>query len=194
MPDAHHLTELLHAWRGGDTAAANELINHVYDELRRIAVRQMQLERREHTLQATALVHELYVRLFASEKIDWEDRAHFFAVAARQLRRILVNHARDRRAGKRGGGRIRLSLADADIAVRPVDHDLLAIDESLHKLEQLDPRSARVVELRYFAGLQEKEAAAVLGMSVATLKRDWEFARAWLLTQMTAEPGRTPQG
>jgi RNA polymerase sigma factor (TIGR02999 family) len=184
MGDAHHFTELLHAWRGGDKAAADQLMNDAYEELRRVAARHMQLERREHTLQATALVHELYVRLFASEKIDWQDRAHFFAVAARQLRRILVNHARDRRAGKRGGGAIRLSLADVDAAVRPVDHDLLAIDESLEKLEQLDARAARVVELRYFAGLREKEAAAVLSISVATLKRDWEFARAWLLTRL----------
>lgn len=187
MNDSHHSTELLHAWRGGDKAAADDLMNNAYEELRKVAAPHMQLERREHTLQATALVHELYVRLFASERIDWQDRAHFFAVAARQLRRILVNHARDRRAGKRGGGAIRLSLADADMAVKPIDHDLLAIDESLHRLEQLDPRSARVVELRYFAGLLEKEAAAVLRISIATLKREWEFARASLLTELTSK-------
>ena len=185
MPDTTHFSELLRSWRNGDKRAADELMDTAYEELRRLAAHFMKQERPDHTLQATALVNELYVRLFASEPVAWQDRAHFFAVAARQLRRILVNHARDRRAGKRGAGAVRLSLTDVKGINKPLDEDLLAVDQALSRLEQLDKRAGQVVELRFFGGLQEKEAAAVLGISVPTLKRDWEFARSWLLTQLS---------
>lgn len=156
----------------------------VYDELRRLAAHYMRQERPDHTLQATALVHELYLRLFQSEPVEWQNRAHFFAVAAQALRRILVNHARDRQAQKRGGKQVRLSLTDVNGLAEPAEHDLLEIEEALARLEQLDPRAARVVELRFFAGLTEAEAAEALGVSVATLKRDWAFGRAWLLRHL----------
>jgi RNA polymerase sigma factor (TIGR02999 family) len=135
-------------------------------------------------LQATALVHEVYLRLCGSEPIDWQNRAHFFAVAAQQLRRILVDYARRRRRGKRGGGVPEFSLDEADGPVVDRDDRLLALDEALTRLESLDERAAKVTELRYFGGLREKEAAEALGISVATLKRDWEFARTWLASQL----------
>ena len=116
--------------------------------------------------------------------MDWQDRAHFFSVASRQIRRLLVNHARDRRAAKRGGGAQRVDVAECPALPKPLQEDLIALDQVLSRLEQLDPRAAKVVELRFFGGLNENEAAAVLGISVATLKRDWEFARAWLLTEL----------
>ena len=184
MPQTPQFSEMLRGWREGDKDAGDQLMAVAYDELHRLAAQDMRRERSDHTLQATGLVNELYVRLFASQPVAWQDRAHFFAVAARQLRRILVNHARDRRAAKRGAGAIRLSLADVNGFSKPIQEDVLAVDQSLSRLEQFDERAARVVELRFFAGLQEKEAAAVLGISVATLKRDWEFARSWLLTQL----------
>ena len=185
--DSQDFTAMLHAWRGGDQAAANQLIEVAYNQMRDLAANYMRHERPDHTLQPTALVHELYGRLFTRATVDWQDRAHFFAVAARQLRRILVNHARDRRAGKRGAGAVRVSLTDINGLTHPLQEDVLAVDEALGRLEQLDARAAHVVELRFFGGLDEKEAAAVLGISVATLKRDWDFARAWLLAQL--EPG-----
>jgi RNA polymerase sigma factor (TIGR02999 family) len=169
MPDTTHFSELLRGWRNGDKRAADELMDTAYEELRRLAAHFMKQERPDHTLQATALVNELYVRLFASEPVAWQDRAHFFAVAARQLRRILVNHARDRRAGKRGAGALRLSLSDVKGINKPLNEDLLAVDQALSRLEQLDKRAGQVGELRFFGGLQEKEAAAVLGISVPTL-------------------------
>ncbi len=156
----------------------------VYGELHQIAARQMRRERGEHTLQATALVHETYLRLFGSEPIDWQNRAHFFAVAAQQLRRVLVDHARRGRSEKRGGGQIKFSLDEMDGPVVDRDERVLEIDQALARLESLDERAAKVVELRYFGGLSEKEAAEALGISVATLKRDWEFARTWLASQL----------
>jgi RNA polymerase sigma factor (TIGR02999 family) len=178
------LTELLLGWREGDRQAADRLMTVLYDELRRLAGHYMRQERSDHTLQATALVHELYLRLFASEKIEWQNRAHFFAVAAQQLRRILVNHARDRQAQKRGGKRVRLSLTEVNGLAEPSDEDLLDLEDALTKLEAIDSRAAQVVELRFFAGLQENEAAEVLNVSVPTVKRDWQFARAWLIRHM----------
>jgi RNA polymerase sigma-70 factor (ECF subfamily) len=184
------ITTLLIGWRAGDRTAGNELISIVYPELRRLAAHYLRQERADHTLQATALVHELYVRLFASEPVSWENRAHFFAVAAQQLRRILIDHARSVRAAKRGGEFARVTLADIP---QPVQEslDLLALDEALTRLEELDPRVARVVELRFFAGLEEKDAATVLDISVATLKRDWTFAKAWLISQLAASGSDT---
>ena len=184
--DSAPLTELLLAWRQGDRQAADRLMTLLYDELRRLAAHYMRQERSDHTLQATALVHELYVRLFASEGIDWRNRAHFFAVAAQQLRRILVNHARDRQAEKRGGKRVRLSLTEANGLAQPAEEDLLDLDEALTRLQEIDPRAAQVVELRFFGGLQENEAAEALCVSVPTVKRDWQFARAWVIRHMQA--------
>ena len=165
---------------------ASQLMDLVYPHLRRLAQRYMQQERVGHTLQATALVHETYLRIFGSKPVQWQNRAHFFAVAARQMRRILVDHARAAHAGKRGGCRVKLSLEDVPGLSQERDEDLLILEEALKRLESLDPRAARVVELRYFGGLTEKEAAEVLKISLATLKRDWEFARAWLFEQLRA--------
>lgn len=185
MPhDTHETTTLLIKWRNGDAAAADELISRVYSELRRLAGHYLRSEQPGNTLQATALVHELYIRLVGSEPVTWQNRAHFFAVAAQQMRRILIDHARARRAEKRGGGALTLSLAEVSGVAGSPTQDVLVIHEALAKLEALDERAAHVVELRFFGGLQEKEAAEVLGVSVATLKRDWEFARVWLMTQL----------
>jgi RNA polymerase sigma factor (TIGR02999 family) len=182
--NTHNITGLLQDWRTGKPGAANRLMEVVYGELHQIAARQMRRERGEHTLQATALVHETYLRLFGSEPIDWQNRAHFFAVAAQQLRRVLVDHARRGQSDKRGGGQIRFSLNEKDGPAVYRDDRLLEIDQALARLESLDERAAKVVELRYFGGLSEKEAAEALGVSVATLKRDWEFARTWLASQL----------
>ena len=177
-------TVLLHQWRSGDEAAAGKLMELAYQQLRLVAAKHMKRERPDHTLQPTALVHELCARLLGGSTVDWQDRAHFFSVASLQIRRLLVNHARDRRAAKRGGGAQRVDVAECPALPKPLQEDLIALDQVLSRLEQLDPRAAKVVELRFFGGLNENEAAAVLGISVATLKRDWEFARAWLLTEL----------
>ena len=184
MPTAKEITGLLAQLRSGHQEAASQLMDLVYPELRRLAQHYMQRERPNHTLQATALVHEAYLRIFGTEAIQWQNRAHFFAVAAQQMRRILVDHARRLGAEKREGGRIKLSLDDVPGLPAKHDEDLVALDEALKGLEKLDPRAGRVVELRFFGGLTEKEAAEVLGISVATLKRDWEFAKAWLFDQL----------
>ena len=183
-PDSLPLTTLLAAWREGREGAAGQLISLVYGELRRLAQYYLRQERPDHTLEPTALVHELYLRLSAGEPVDWQNRAHFFAVAARQFRRILVNYARDRQAEKRGGKRVKVTLTEVNGLAAPEQQDLLELDDALEQLSALDERAARVVELRFFGGLTEKEAAEVLGISVATLKRDWEFARAWLITRL----------
>ena len=154
-----------------------------YEKLRRLAGHYLRHERPEYTLQATELVNELYIKLFSSAPVEWQDRVHFFAVAGRQLRRILVDHARSRHAGKRGGDAVRVSLTAAHGVAQPVDFDVLAIDEALTRLEALDARVASGVELRVLAGLREAEIAAVLSVSPATVRRDWRFARAWLMSQ-----------
>jgi RNA polymerase sigma factor (TIGR02999 family) len=185
MPgDQHDLTALLADWRGGNEEAGRQLMTAAYDHLRRLAARYLHLERPDHTLQATELVSELYLKLFSSRAVEWQDRAHFFAVAARQLRRILIDHARARRAGKRGGHNVRLSLTAAAGLAHSADIDVLDIDEALTQLAALDPRAAAGVELRFFAGLTETEIAEVLGISLATLHRDWRFSRAWLVSRL----------
>jgi RNA polymerase sigma factor (TIGR02999 family) len=184
-PDPHQVTTLLLDWRQGDAAAGDRFMGVVYNELRRIAARCLHAERPDHTLQPTALVHELYLRLFASgDPITWQNRAHFFAVASQTLRRILVDHARANRAEKRGGGQIKLSLTAAQGWLDDRNEDFLALEESLGRLERLQPRAAQVVELRFFGGLQEDEVAEVLGIAPITVKRDWKFARAWLMSQL----------
>jgi len=182
--DPHAITGLLLEWRAGDKEAANRLMTLVYGELHRIASREMRREHGEHTLQTTAIVHEAYLRLCGTALIDWRDRSHFFAVAAQQLRRVLVDHARRVRSEKRGGGMVRLDLLEGDGSVVAFDEQLLAVDEALTRLQALDERAAKVIELRFFGGLSERDAAESLNISVATLKRDWDFARTWLVSQL----------
>jgi RNA polymerase sigma factor (TIGR02999 family) len=182
--DSHSITRLLHEWHSGNKEAAARLMELVYRELHRMASREMRRERGEHTLQTTALVHEAYLRLCGAAPIQWRNRAHFFAVAAQQLRRVLVDHARRARSEKRGGGNIVATLFDSDGAAWHFDERLLAVDEALSRLENLDSRAAKVIELRFFGGLTEAETADALDISLATLKRDWDFARSWLATQL----------
>jgi RNA polymerase sigma factor (TIGR02999 family) len=170
----------------GDPDAAASLFALVYDELRRLAASALRRERPDHTLQATALVHEAYLRLADEPDARWENRAHFLAVAAQAMRRILVDHARGRNAQKRGGGDVRRSLDGLEgiVAAEGPEVDLLALDEALGRLAVFDPRQARVVELRFFGGLTVEETAAVTGLSDRTVKREWQMARAWLRREM----------
>lgn len=177
------LRTLLSRWREGDRDAGNQLMAAVYPDLRRLAAHYLRNEPPGHTLQATALVHELYLHLFSGEPPQLQDRAHFFALVARQLRHLTIDHARMRQAAKRGGHHVEVPLSESDIAVAR-DENLFALDRELTNLEELDRRSAQVVELRFFGGLREDEIAEALGVSVATVKRDWEFARAWLLGRL----------
>jgi RNA polymerase sigma factor (TIGR02999 family) len=183
--DGDTITVLLKRWREGDGSAAERLVELVYSDLHRMAAREMRRERGPHTLQTTALVHEAFLRLCQAEAISWVDRVHFYAVAAQQLRRILVDHARRVQSSKRGGPLARLPICEWDGAAVDLDERLLAVDEALCRLESLDARAAKVVELRYFGGLSEAEAADALKISVATLKRDWDFARSWLAGQLS---------
>jgi RNA polymerase sigma-70 factor, ECF subfamily len=180
------ITTLLNQWRSGDHDAGNRLIEIVYRELRRAAARYMRRERSDHTLQATAVVHEVYLRLSGAAGVEWKDRGHFFAVAAQQMRRVLVDHARRARSDKRGGAQVRLPLQECDGQPVELDERMLAVDEVLCRLEALDPRAAKAVELRFFAGLSESEAAEALEVSLATVKRDWDFARTWMAAQLAA--------
>jgi RNA polymerase sigma factor (TIGR02999 family) len=178
MPE--DFTEILRRVREGDRNAANLLVPVVYDELRRIAGAFLRSERYDHTLQPTALVNEAYLRLVRERDAEWDNRAQFMAIAARQMRRVLVDHARAKVAGKRGGGAVRVEFdAHHDIAA-PRDADLVALDDALADLALQDARLAQVVELRYFGGLTVEETADVLGVSTATVNRDWATARAWL--------------
>ena len=181
---ATRMTTLIAELRQGNSEAREELVTLVYPELRRIAAHYMRQERRGHTLRTTGLVNEMYLRLFGTASVDWQSRAHFFAAVAREMRHILVDYARARHAKKRGDHRLAISLSHADIAAGERPEDVLALDEALSRLEAIDPRASRVVELRYFTGLSEREAAEALGVSLSTLKRDWTFARAWLLDQL----------
>lgn len=182
--ESKSVTRLLHAWGDGDQVAGNELMEVVYKELRRLAAYYLQSERTDHTLQPTALVHELYLKLFSGEPIEWRDRGHFLAVAARQLRHIVVDYARGQRAQKRGGPMGKVSLEETPEIGFSVDQRLLDLDYALQRLSELDSRAAQVVELRYFGGLTESETAEALEISSSTVKRDWEFARSWLLKEM----------
>lgn len=178
------VTTLLLNWRHGNREAGNELLARMQPELRRIAASYMRRERAGHTLQPTALVNELYIKLMAGATVEWQNRAHFLAVAARQLRRILVDHARQRQSEKRGGGLQATTLGEGSAIARPFEENLLDLHAALDGLSTLDPRAAQVIELRFFGGLTEKEAAEVLGISIATLKRDWEAGRAWLVDRL----------
>lgn len=172
--------------RNGDAAASAALIETVYPELRRLAHHYLAGERPAHTLQTSDLVHEAWVRLFSSEQVSVNDRTHLVALMATQMRRALVDYARHRNAAKGPGAGIRVSVDLVDAVGRPADEDVLALDQALTALEAVDERAVRVVEMRFFGGLAETEAAQALGVSVATLKRDWTFARAWLLDRLSS--------
>jgi RNA polymerase sigma factor (TIGR02999 family) len=179
------VSRLLADWRNGDTEALNELIPLVYSELQRMARRFMRGERESHTLQGSALVNEVYLRLVDHRSVAWQDRVHFFAVAALAMRRVLIDHARARNGLKRGGRALKVPLDDAgDVAAEQAAH-LIALDDALRALATFDERKARVVELRYFGGLTAEEVAEVLGVSLATVERDWSTARAWLLRELS---------
>ncbi|HEV2665074.1 MAG TPA: sigma-70 family RNA polymerase sigma factor [Blastocatellia bacterium] len=179
------ITQLLIKWRNGDQAALDELASQVYSELRRLARYYLSQERPGHTMQPSDLVQEAYLRLVDEKEIDWQNRAHFFGVAAMRMRHILVEHARGRQAAKRGGGEYRMSLCEADRLTENRDVNLLALDDALQKLEALDPQKARIVELRYFSGLTIEQTAEALRISPATVKRDWSMARAWLRSEIS---------
>jgi RNA polymerase sigma factor (TIGR02999 family) len=174
------VTQLLADWGRGDASALEKLLPLVHAELRRIARRQMSQERPGHTLQATALVNEAYLKLAGREGFEWQNRAHFFAVAAQVMRHILIDHARAHARDKRGGGAIQVSLNDAAVLVEDQAEHFVALDEALQTLEQIDPQKGRIVELRYFGGLSIEETADILNISPRTVRREWQRARAWL--------------
>jgi RNA polymerase sigma factor (TIGR02999 family) len=179
------VTALLKRWCQGDSTALEKLLPLVYDELRRIAARQLRRERPNHTLQPTALVHEVYLKLVDQHRIEWQNRAQFFGVAAQLIRRILVDHARNRRTVKRGAGALTVTLDDAVSEPVRRDIDLVKLDDALLSLATKDEQQCRVVELRFFGGLSIEEAAEVLGISPSTVKRDWAAAKAWLYRDMS---------
>ncbi len=179
------VTQLLRAWRRGDAAARDRLVPLVYNELHRLAHCYMARERAEHSLQTTALVHEAYLRLVDAHQVDWKNRVHFFAISASLMRRILVEFARSRYALKRGGNVRKVALDEAAVISPPPDEDLLRLDEALNALAAVDPRQAKVVELRFFGGLTEEETAEALGVSSDTVLRDWKKAKLWLWREMT---------
>ena len=179
------VTNLLTAWSAGDQRALTALVPLVYDELRELARRLLRYERPGHTLQPTALVHEAYARLIDHDRVQWQGRAHFFAVAAQTMRRVLVEHARKRHAVRRGGDALRVTLDETLASADRDDVEVIALDRALHALRALDPTQERIVELRYFGGLTIEETAAVLGSSPATVKREWAVARAWLRREIT---------
>ena len=177
---ADNLTGLLLEWREGDKAALDRLMPLVYDELRRIAHRYVQHERDGHTLQTSALVNEAYLRFAGQRKIDWQNRAHFFAVTAQVMRHILIDHARAHARDKRGGGAIQVSLDETAVLAEEQTEHLIALDEALRSLEVVDPQKSKIVELRYFGGLSIEETADVLNISPRTVRREWQRAKAWL--------------
>ena len=181
-------TQLLLAWNAGDRQALDQMLALVYEELHRLASNYLSRERPDHTLQPTALVHEAYLRLINQRDVDWRNRAQFLGLASGMMRRILVNHARDRAAAKRPGARDRVSLSLVDLSSGAPDVDLIALEEALDKLAALDARKARVVELKFFGGLSAREIAEVLQISDATVEREWSFARAWLYRAMEGHP------
>jgi len=186
MPDpAVDVSDLLQAWGRGDLEARDALFPQVYRELRRLAAAYLRRERPDHTLAPTALVHEAYIRLVGQRRLTWQNRAHFFGIAAQMMRRALVDHARERQAAKRGGADVRVALDEGIAAVHPRDCDLLLLDQALCELSARDPRLGQVVELRYFGGLSEEEVAVVLSLSRATITREWQTAKAWLFRRLT---------
>ena len=183
-PSQKEITQMLRAWSGGDHSALDELMPLVYRELRRMAATYLRRERPNHTLQATALVHEAYLHLIDQSRVTWQNRAHFFGVAAQLMRRILVDYARSHQAAKRGGTLPKVPLEQAVLISKAQPADLVALDETLTRLGLIDPQQARVVELRVFGGLTVEEIAGLLGVSPATVKRDWSMAKAWLMREI----------
>jgi RNA polymerase sigma factor (TIGR02999 family) len=184
QPSPHEVSQLLRAWSSGDEAALQRLIPLVYEELHRIARRYMGQERKGHTLQTSALVNEAYLRLVDWKNVEWQNRAHFFAVSAQMMRRILVDFARNRHYLKRGGGALQVSLAEAVGIPSERCTDLVALDDALNSLAAMDKRKSEVVELRFFAGLSVEETAEVLKVSPDTVMRDWKLAKVWLLREL----------
>ena len=181
----HQITELLAEWREGNQSALDELYPLVYDELHRLARRYMSRERKDHTLQTTALINEAYVRMVDQKNVNWANRSHFFAISAQIMRRILIDHARRHAYAKRGGGAQQVSLEEVAAIVPEQGRELVRLDEALKTLAERDPRRSQVVELRYFGGLNNEEIAGVLHVSENTVTRDWNMARAWLYQQLT---------
>ena len=184
-PSPQEVTRLLADWAKGDRSALDKLFPLVHSELRRIAQRQMSQERPGHTLQATALVNEAYLKLAGQQGFDWQNRAHFFAVCAQVMRHILIDHARAHARDKRGGGAVKVSLNDALVVADDQASHFIALDEALRRLESLDPQKGKIVELRYFGGLSIEEAAEVMNVSSRTVRREWQRAKAWLYRMMT---------
>ena len=186
-PSSHEITRLLHEWSSGNPGALDKLMPLVYADLHGTARRYMARERSGQTIQATALIHEVYVRLVDSAAANWQDRAHFFAVCARMMRRILTDFARSRQSRKRGGGAENITFNDSLHAPNEPATDLIALDDALNCLARIDARKSQVVELRFFGGLSVEETAEVLKISKETVKRDWSFAKLWLLREMSGE-------
>lgn len=185
MQSSEGITQLLIDWEKGDQAALERLMPLVYSELRRLATNYLRRERAEHTLQPTALVNEAYLKLVDQRNARWQNRAHFFGIAAQLMRRILVDHARQHRAAKRGGlDQQRISITSAERVMKQPDVDLLALNEALDELARMDPQQGRIVELKFFGGLSIEEIAEVLSIGHATVERDWKMARAWLRRQL----------
>ena len=183
----HEVTQILNDWSGGDPKAQERLMPFVYDELRRLARSFLAKERDDHTLQPTALVHEAYVRLVDQTRVNWQNRAHFYGIASSMMRRVLIDHARSHAAEKRGGGAIRLSIDDVQAPLEQRAADFVALDEALKRLSQFDERKSKVVEMRFFGGLNDEEIAEVLGVTTRTVLRDWKKARLWLYRELSTE-------
>ena len=183
-PADKDVTTLLLEWSQGSRVALEQVTPLIYDELRRLAARQLRRERPGHTLQSTALVHEAYLKLIDQQRVQWHDREHFFAVASQMIRRILVSYARSRNSIKRGGGRTMLTLNDVGSATSEID--LIALDDALERLSRLDAQQGRIIELRFFGGVSIQATAKLLGISTATVNRDWKLARAWLHRELAS--------
>jgi RNA polymerase sigma factor (TIGR02999 family) len=182
--ESAEVTGLLKAWSTGDQAALDRLASVVYEELRRMARRYMKNERPGNTLQTTALVNEVYLRLVDVKSVDWQHRAQFFAISAQMMRRVLVDAARARKSRKRGGGAVKVNIDDTAVLSPEPDASIVALDEALKAFSQIAPRQAKVVELRYFGGLSEEEIAEILKTSARTVRRDWDFAKSWLMREL----------
>jgi RNA polymerase sigma factor (TIGR02999 family) len=184
----NQVTQILHDWSGGDREAPERLMPLVYDEMRRIARSFISRERQGHTLQPTALVNEVYLRLVDQNSLTWQSRAHFYSVAASMMRRVLIDHARAHATEKRGGGAIRLSIEDVQVPVEERAANFVAMDEALERLSQFNERGRKIVEMRFYAGMSEEEIAEVLGVSTRTVLRDWKAARVWLFRELSQNP------
>jgi RNA polymerase sigma factor (TIGR02999 family) len=188
MPSAsQNVTDLLINWGEGDKEALDQLVPLVYEELRRQAARYLRRERVGHTLQTTALIHEAYLRLVDQTNVRWQNRAQFFGIAAKLMRRILVDHARTKKRAKRGGSDVRVSFTEAKISEKVQELDVVALDEALDRLAEIDEQQSKIVELRFFSGLTVEETAEVLAISPATVKRDWSVAKAWLHREISSD-------